>query len=195
MSGAVSVPDSRPAVLCASGVAALDADSGLYEVMLARFVGALPREEGERVPRWWEVCREFGMSHGGVMIWISQDADRVMKFEQALRLRVRMMEEEALEIADEDGDARVRIDTRFRVAKVWDRERHGDRTEVLQRHERVQSEEHLLGRLREMVEKNPELAGLLRAKLGALQASEAGEGAAAQQQQEKQDALGADPGT
>ena len=101
----------------------LDRDATLYDTLLARMVGAM----GGGVPVPAEVCREMGVTFGGVLAWINADGsgERLARWKAMQEVRGQVLAEDALTIADTHTDpeaipsARLRVDTRFRLAKAY----------------------------------------------------------------------------
>lgn len=100
-------------------------------------------------PEWWpgvlahiadggrlgEVANQSAWSWGALWAWIQADEGRTAQYDAALKARAQMLAFEALEVvdgADPDtvGVAKLRSETRLRVAGKWDRGRYGDSSEV-----------------------------------------------------------------
>ena len=106
-----------------SMVEVMDRDLTLYDTLLARMVGAMD----DKVPPPWEVCRELGVTYGGLLAWINDDSsgERLAKWRAMQEVRGQVLAEEALVIADRETDkeavpsARLRVDTRFKLAQAY----------------------------------------------------------------------------
>jgi hypothetical protein len=77
-----------------------------------------------------QVCAAWDIPHGRVRAWLSSNPDREAAYEAALRIKADGFVAETIRIADDGAldasDKKVRIDTRFRAASVYDRARFGD---------------------------------------------------------------------
>ena len=82
-------------------------------------------EKGEVAMR--EERERRGWSWGALWRWIVEDEVRYTEYVQALEAHVQMLALETVGIADADGDAKLRVDTRFKLAGKVDRERWGER--------------------------------------------------------------------
>ena len=80
------------------------------------------------------ICTAWGVPYGRVLTWLMADANRYAVYERALEVAAHALVAETVEIADNDSPAtqrdRLRVDTRFRVAKHHAPERYGERIEV-----------------------------------------------------------------
>ena len=88
------------------------------------FCGAIA-EKGEAALK--EEKESRGWSWGALWKWIVQDEARYREYMQALEAHVQMLALETVPIADGDGDAKLRVDTRFKLAGKVDRARWGDK--------------------------------------------------------------------
>lgn len=109
----------------------LAADPGLFDYILSRLVGAFGDEN--ELPKAYDVCKDIGISYGGLLKWMSQDTSgaRMKQFRNAMQIRAQTLAEDALRIADEAPPehvqkARLRIDTRFRLARAYSPAVFGD---------------------------------------------------------------------
>lgn len=71
-------------------------------------------------------CDELSLSQSVVLHWVRADEDRAQAYDTALRVAAEVMVHETLTIADGSDEPKLRVDTRFRVAKSWDKGRYGD---------------------------------------------------------------------
>jgi hypothetical protein len=90
-------------------------------------------EDGERLPRPWDVCREMGFSYGAFLAWVNCDEGRVRRFWEAMKVRAHLLKEETIVIADGSGDARLMVAQRNVLAKDWNPEKYG--TKVRHEHD------------------------------------------------------------
>lgn len=79
----------------------LDSEPVLYDEVLARICGAW--DEGdipEKPPHPWQVCKQKGISYGALLAWVAEEDAREKKFARAMRIRARLLADQAIEIAD-----------------------------------------------------------------------------------------------
>lgn len=79
------------------------------------------------------ICASWDMPYGRVLQWLMADAGRYARYERALEVRAHELISEVVDIADGEQfpqEKRVRIDTRFRVARHHASEKYGERVEV-----------------------------------------------------------------
>lgn len=100
-------------------------------------------------PEWWPgilariadgesiaaVVRESVWAWGALWAWIQADDERLGQYDAALKARAQMLAFSALDEADGAapdtvGVAKLRIDTRLKVAGKWDRGRYGESSEL-----------------------------------------------------------------
>lgn len=110
-------------------------DEAIADVMTLRVIVSRIAE-GEALR---EVCRSRGWPYSHVARWLSEDDSRRAEYEWALRLWADAVAQETLGVADgadaeSVGVAKLRIETRMRLAARWDRERYGERSAVDVRH-------------------------------------------------------------
>lgn len=101
-------------------LAKLAGDAELCEVVWQRL------EEGVAYSR---ICLETGLCKAALLEWLDRDENA----ERASRARARAaasLADEALEIADESGDAKLRIGQRNWIAERFDRARFGQKLDV-----------------------------------------------------------------
>jgi hypothetical protein len=101
-------------------LARLTEDESLGELVWARL------EEGVAYSR---ICMETGLCKAALLEWL----DREENAERTSRARARAaasLADEALEIADESGDAKLRIGQRNWIAERFDRARFGQKLDV-----------------------------------------------------------------
>ena len=93
-------------------------------------------------PSWWPTfCAEVaetgqyalkkerklrGWSWGALWKWVVSDQERYSEYAKALEAYAQMLALETVGIADDSEDAKLRVDTRFKVAGKVDRVRWGD---------------------------------------------------------------------
>jgi hypothetical protein len=77
-----------------------------------------------------EVCKAWDLPFGRVRAWIAAEPEREAAYHAALRLRADQLAGETIAIADDvtafPQQKRVRIDTRFKLASYYDKQRFGD---------------------------------------------------------------------
>jgi len=80
------------------------------------------------------ICQAWGVPYGRVLTWLMGDANRYGVYERALAVASHALIAETVEIADNDSPAtqrdRLRVDTRFRVARHHAPDKYGERVEV-----------------------------------------------------------------
>lgn len=104
----------------------------MFQRMTCRVEGVEgPQGAAEGLPA---ICTSWGVPYGRVLTWLMADANRYGVYERALEIAAHALVAETVEIADNDSPAtqrdRLRVDTRFRVAKHHAPERYGERIEV-----------------------------------------------------------------
>ena len=77
-----------------------------------------------------KACEARVWTVGATLNWIRDDDGRLAWYEGALRTKSEALAHETLEIADGSGEAKLMIDTRFKVAGKWYRERYGEKVDV-----------------------------------------------------------------
>lgn len=95
-------------------------DAALQELVWTRL------QEGVSYAR---ICIETGLGKAALLEWLDAEENA----ERALRARARAaaaLADEALDIADESGDAKLRISQRNWIAERFDRARFGQKVEV-----------------------------------------------------------------
>lgn len=107
-----------------------DADATLDE-MFQRMTGAMLGQDGEPVYEGLPaICREWDVSYGRVMTWLMADAERYAVYNRALAVQAKALVAETVGIADSGEDVardKLRVETRFRVAKYHDAAVYGDK--------------------------------------------------------------------
>ena len=80
------------------------------------------------------ICRAWDVPYGKVIGWLMADAERYAVYDRALAFQAKALVSEAVEIADEGGDDvardKLRVETRFRLAKYHDSKVYGDKVDV-----------------------------------------------------------------
>lgn len=79
------------------------------------------------------ICRALDVPYGKVMGWLMADAERYGLYDRALAVQAKALVSEAVEIADAGDDVardKLRVDTRFRLAKYHDSKVYGDKVDV-----------------------------------------------------------------
>lgn len=114
-----------------------DADATLEE-MFQRMTGAMRDGEGEPVYEGLPaICREWDVPYGRVMTWLMADAERYAVYQRALEVQAHALVAETVGIADdtalEGRDVardKLRVETRFRVAKHHAAKVYGEKVDV-----------------------------------------------------------------
>ena len=103
-----------------------DAETTLEE-MVARMTGAMVGADGE--PEYQglpAICAAWDVPYGRVMAWLMADEARYAVYSRALQVQAKALVSEAVPIADgvltkdDVAAAKLRVDTRFRVAEFHD---------------------------------------------------------------------------
>lgn len=76
------------------------------------------------------ICEEYGMMYSVMWNWLSDDRDRMEGYRKALKGRADALMGDVVGIADGSGDAKLMVDTRFRLAGKLDVGRFGDSSKV-----------------------------------------------------------------
>ena len=76
-----------------------------------------------------EACRLRGWALSALWGWVMGDDGRKRDFQESQNLCVGRMAWETVGIADASEDAKLRVDTRFRIAGKVDRERWGEKVD------------------------------------------------------------------
>lgn len=111
-----------------------DADATLEE-MFQRMTGAVLGADGEPVYEGLPaICREWDVPYGRVMTWLMADAERYAVYQRALEVQAHALVSETVGISDgtENDVARdkLRVETRFRVAKHHASKVYGEKVDV-----------------------------------------------------------------
>lgn len=97
-------------------------------------VECLPELLGEVAERGPIAVKEFavarGWSEGELWRWLHENDGRWAVYVDAKRYHSEMKVGEVMAIADGSGEAKLRVDTRFRVAEKWYPEVYGPRLKV-----------------------------------------------------------------
>lgn len=72
-----------------------------------------------------DIARDWGLPRFAFEQWLADDGPRWAKYGAALRMRAHQAIEETVPIADAEGDASLRVGTRFKLAERWDPARYG----------------------------------------------------------------------
>lgn len=75
------------------------------------------------------VCKEYVIDYGLMWAWLSEDSERLHRYELALKGLADAYVSEAVGVADDEEDVsrgKLMVDTRLRVAAKWDKKRYGD---------------------------------------------------------------------
>lgn len=75
-------------------------------------------------------CEQRLWTQGAVLNWLRASDERWAAYDGALKGKSEVMAHETLVIADESEDAKLRVDTRLKVAGKWHRDRYGERVQV-----------------------------------------------------------------
>ena len=76
------------------------------------------------------ICEEYGMMYSVMWEWVTDDRDRYERYKDALKGRSDALMSDVVGIADGSGDAKLMVDTRFRLASKLDVGRFGDSSKV-----------------------------------------------------------------
>ena len=110
-------------------LALIESDPELADRLLARIT-----EDEENKP--YEVCQEMGLSWGAFLAWCNAEPERIRKLKDALEIRAHLLGEDALRIADATFDkddvpaAKLKVETRFRLAQAFNARVFGDKQQV-----------------------------------------------------------------
>lgn len=77
-----------------------------------------------------EYAQARAWAEGPLWDWLNVDEKRLERYRAAKRYKAEMRVGEALEVADVSGDAKLVVDTSFRVAKSWFRSEYGEQVKV-----------------------------------------------------------------
>ena len=84
-----------------------------------------------------QIAKSRGVPYGKLAEWITEDAGRCEQYARATRLAMDLIAREVVAIADEAGEtkvgvskAKLRVDTRMRLAGKLYREQYGDASQV-----------------------------------------------------------------
>src|SRR5258706_11076974 len=104
----------------------------MFQRMTARVDGVEgPQGRPETLP---EICAAWDVPFGRVLNWLMDDAKRYARYERALEVAAHGLIAETVDIADNDSPAtqrdRLRVETRFRVARHHAPEKYGERGQV-----------------------------------------------------------------
>jgi hypothetical protein len=83
--------------------------------------------EGETLK---EIADSFGVRYRKLFQWIASDPGRMGEYEGALELYGHTCAMETMAIADGSSEAKLMIDTRFRLAEQLNPDRHGKKVQV-----------------------------------------------------------------
>lgn len=89
---------------------------------------------GQRVMDGWtvkEIARAWDVPPTAFNAWLHGDVERKAAVDAARRLHADQLALETVGIADDSGDAALRVKTRFQLATFQDRERFGERKAVV----------------------------------------------------------------
>ena len=76
------------------------------------------------------IARRFDVAYGSLWRWISGDKSRMAEYEAALKGHADKLVHETKVIADDSGDAKLRIDARKWLSGKWDANRFSERSKV-----------------------------------------------------------------
>lgn len=80
-----------------------------------------------------EICRDWDVPYGRVLAWLMADADRYAVYQRCLEVQAHLLVAETVGIADDpENDVardKLRVETRFRVAKHHASKVYGDKVE------------------------------------------------------------------
>ena len=111
-----------------------DSDATLEE-MFQRMTGSMLGQDGdpayEGLPA---ICREWDVPYGRVMTWLMADAERYAVYQRALEVQAHALVSETVDIADDTVNDvardKLRVETRFRVAKHHASKVYGEKVDV-----------------------------------------------------------------
>lgn len=106
-----------------------------------------------------KACEARVWTVGATLNWIKDDDGRLEWYLNALKVKSEVLAHETLDIADGSREPKLQIDTRFKVAAKWHRERYGDQVTIT--HAPAKSEEEVLSRIRALVAANPGLRDIV----------------------------------
>lgn len=109
-------------------VALIERPDEFLDLIVQRMTGSELGYEG--LPA---ICRALDVPYGKVMGWLMADAERYGLYDRALAVQAKALVSEAVEIADAGDDVardKLRVDTRFRLAKYHDSKVYGDKVDV-----------------------------------------------------------------
>jgi hypothetical protein len=80
------------------------------------------------------ICAAWDVPYGRMLTWLMADANRYAVYERALAVAAHALVAETVGIADNESPAtqrdRLRVDTRFRVAKHHAPDKYGERVQI-----------------------------------------------------------------
>jgi len=97
-------------------------EADTLEVIFQRVAG------GEGLPK---ICQAWDVPYGKVLTWLMASSDRYSVYQRALEVAAHGLVSEAVDIADSAdpetvAQARLRVDTRFKLAKFHAKEMYGE---------------------------------------------------------------------
>lgn len=109
-------------------------EADTLEEIAQRMGGAVVGEDGlaifEGLP---QICRAWDVPYGRVLSWLMADAERYAVYQRCLEVQAHQLVSEAVGIADDTVNDvardKLRVDTRFRVAKHHASKVYGEKVE------------------------------------------------------------------
>lgn len=116
-------------------LAKLADEASMLDEMFQRMTGALYDPEGARFYEGLPaICQDWDVPYGRVMTWLMADAERYAVYSRALEVQAHALVAETVEIADDTVNDvardKLRVETRFRVAKHHAAKVYGDKVDV-----------------------------------------------------------------
>lgn len=103
----------------------------MFQRMTSRVAG-IEGPEGEP-ESLMQICQSWDVPYGRMLTWLMADAARYGVYERALEIRAHELIAQTVGIADGEDfpqNKRVRIETRFKVAKHHAPEKYGEKLEI-----------------------------------------------------------------
>jgi len=81
-----------------------------------------------------EICRDWDVPYGRVLAWLMADAERYAVYQRCLEVQAHLLVAETVSIADDPVNDvardKLRVETRFRVAKHHASKVYGDKVDI-----------------------------------------------------------------
>lgn len=114
----------------------VEREEATLEEMFQRMTARVEGIEGPagRPETLQEICKAWDVPFGRVMAWLMADAKRYAQYERALEVAAHALVAETVDIADNESPAtqrdRLRVETRFRVARHHAPEKYGEKMQL-----------------------------------------------------------------